>query len=96
MTKGAKTVRISVRALTNSAAIVSGLLVFLVGIVNMVWDGYGQVFLDILDSVYPGYHATGSFGSVALATFYSVVGGAICGAVLGWVYNGLVAVDGDE
>ena len=64
-------------------------LVFAVGVANMIWPTYGVAFLQVLDSIYPGYHATGSFGSVVVATLYGAVDGAICVFLFGLIYNRL-------
>ena len=43
---------------------------FLSGVANLIWDGYGEDFLDVMASVYPGYDATASFGQVIVGTLY--------------------------
>jgi len=64
-----------------------GLGMFLVGLCNLIWSGYGQGFLEVMASVYPGYHATASLGQVIVGTLYGLVDGAVAGAVFAWVYN---------
>jgi hypothetical protein len=56
----------------------------------MLWPPYGESFLQLLDSIYPGYHASGGFGSVVIGSLYAVVDGAVGGLVFGWLYNLLV------
>ena len=63
------------------------LAMFLTGLGNLIWPGYGQAFLDVMASLYPGYHATASFGQVIIGTFYGVLDGAVAGAVFAWLYN---------
>ncbi len=53
----------------------------------MVWPTYGVAFLQLVASIYPGYHATGTFGSLIVATLYGVLDGVVCGLVFGWLYN---------
>ncbi len=84
--------KFSIKALVNAATIVGGGSVFLMGVVNMIWPNYAVAFLQLLDSIYPGYHATGSFSSVMIATLYAAVDSAICAAVFGWLYNRFVGV----
>ncbi len=48
---------------------------------------YGQAFLDVMASIYPGFHAAGTFGDAIVGTLYGVVDGAIGGAVFAWLYN---------
>ena len=80
--------KLSVKATAVTSALVWGLLVmFLTGVANLTWPGYGQALLDAMASLYPGYSATGDFGQVLLGTCYGVVDGAIAGGVFAWVYN---------
>jgi hypothetical protein len=46
--------------------------------------------LDLLRSVYPGYAGTSGFLGVIVGTLYAVVDGAVCGALLAWLYNTFV------
>ena len=45
----------------------------------------GELFLDVMASVYPGYDATSNFGDVIVGTLYGLVDGAVggCGRRLG-------------
>jgi hypothetical protein len=74
-TKQEGEMKLNVKALALTAGIVWALAVLLVGAANLLWSGYGGAFLQLMASVYPGYHATGS------------VDGAVCGLVFGWLYN---------
>ena len=79
--------KLSLKSLAITSAILWGGSVLLLGIANAIWPTYAVVFLQMVDSVYPGYHATGSIGSVIVGTFYAVLDGAICGLLFGWIYN---------
>ena len=48
---------------------------------------YGQAFLQLCASIYPGYHPGTGFGSVLIGTLYALVDGAIGGAIFGGLYN---------
>lgn len=56
------------------------------GLANIL-AGYGQAFLSVLASVYPGYHALATLSQVAIGTVYGVLDGLIGGFVFGWLYN---------
>ena len=85
--------RLNVKAMTISVALFWGILaMFLVGLGNLIWPGYGQAFLDLMASLYPGYKATASFGQVIVGTFYGMLDGAICGALFAWLYNRFAAL----
>jgi hypothetical protein len=74
-------------AMCVTVAIFWGGCVLLVGIVNTIWPSYGQAFLQLCASIYPGYHPGTGFGSVLVGTLYALVDGAIGGAIFGWLYN---------
>lgn len=79
--------KLNVRALAFSAALIWGILMLLAGLANLIWPSYGREFLQMMSSVYPGYHATRSFGQVIVGTLYGLVDGAGGGAILAWLYN---------
>ncbi len=80
--------KLSVTGLALTGAIVWGVLaMFLTGVANLIWPNYGRAFLEVMASVYPGYHATASLGQVIVGALYGVVDGAVAGAVLAWLYN---------
>lgn len=64
------------------------LIVFLVGLGNLLFPAYGVAFLHIVDSIYPGYHfGKWGFGGVVVATVYAAVDGWVVGLVFAWLYN---------
>jgi len=79
--------KLNLKALVLTAGILWALAIFLVGVLNLIWSGYGVAFLKLIASVYPGYHASSSIGDVIVGTLYAFVDGAICGLVFGWLYN---------
>lgn len=86
--------KLNVKAMAISLALIWGILaMFLVGLANLIWPGYGQAFLDLMASVYPGYKATATFWQVVVGMLYGAVDGAICGALFAWLYNRFAAMD---
>ncbi len=80
--------KLSIQGMTVTLAIVWGMLaMFLTGIANLIWPGYGRAFLEVMASVYPGYNATATFGQVIVGTVYGLLDGAVAGAVFAWLYN---------
>ena len=79
--------RLSIKSLTMTAAILWGGAVLLAGIANLIWPSYAAAFLQVVDSIYPGYHAGQGFGSVIVGTLYAIVDGAVGGLLFGWIYN---------
>ena len=79
--------RISMKALSFSVGILWGSLMLVVGSVNLVVPSYGTDFLRLMSSIYPGADTTATLGSVLLGALYGFVDGAICGLVLGFLYE---------
>ncbi|HTS89897.1 MAG TPA: hypothetical protein VMG41_15490 [Gemmatimonadales bacterium] len=78
--------RLNLKALAAALAICWGAGVFVVGLAHLFWPTYGASFLDLVASIYPGYHV-GGFGTVIVGTLYALLDGAVCGCVMGWLYN---------
>ena len=82
--------KLDVLRLGITLCLVWGLIVFLVAVGNILIIGYGEAFLDVIDSIYPGYHAgEWGFGGVMVATLYAALDGFIVGIVFAWLYNRL-------
>ena len=79
--------RISIIALSITAGIFWGSSIIITGLANMIWPPYGQVFLELAASLYPGYHAEPTIGQVITGTLYGIVDGAIAGFLFAWIYN---------
>ena len=79
--------RLDIRAFMLTFAILWAAAVLLTGIANLISSQYGTVFLQLMASIYPGYDASRTFGSVIVGTLYAAVDGAICGLVFAWLYN---------
>ncbi len=79
--------KLSTLSLALTAAILWGVSVLLCGIANMNWPDYAVSFLDVLDSIYPGYHRDGTMRNVIVGALYAVVDGGIGGLLFGCIYN---------
>jgi hypothetical protein len=79
--------KLSVKGLAIAAGIGWALAMLLTGLANLAWPPYGEGFLTMMASVYPGYDGPSGIGSVIVAALYALVDGAVCGAVLAWLYN---------
>ncbi len=85
--------KLSVRALATAMSLLWGGGVLLVGLGNLVSPSYGSAFLQMVSSVYPGFHASGTLADVIVGTIYALVDGAIGGLVFAWLYNVFAALD---
>lgn len=83
--------KLSVKGLALASGILWGIAMLGMGLANLGWNNYGQQFLQIMASVYPGYQATRNIGEVIVGTLYGVVDGLIGGAVFAWLYNQFAA-----
>jgi len=79
--------RLSVKALSATMAILAGSALLLIGVGNIGLPGYGAAALDVAASIYPGYHGPGGIGSVVVVTLYATLDGAVAGALIAWLYN---------
>ena len=80
--------KLNAKALALTAGIIWAAAVWLVGVGNALWPGYGLAFLEGVSSIYPGYHV-GGFGSAFVGALYALLDGAIGGLVFAWLYNAL-------
>ncbi len=81
--------KFNVKALALACAILWGAAVLLVALANLICGAYGQHFLEMLSSCYPGYHAARTIVQVVIVTLYAIADGLIGGAIFGWLYNWL-------
>ncbi|MDX1375882.1 MAG: hypothetical protein R3357_09990 [Burkholderiales bacterium] len=81
--------RFDIKALALTAGLFWGAAILLTALANMIWPDYGRAFLDLSASLYPGYRPGTGIGSVVIGTLYGLVDGAVCGAVIAWLYNAL-------
>ena len=79
--------KLNLKALTLTLALLWAGTLFIMGVANLAWPGYGKAFLQVMASIYPGYAASGSFGDVIVGSLYALVDGAILGFILGGLYN---------
>ena len=82
--------RFSIKSLAITAAILWGGSILFAGIANLIWPSYAVAFLQVVESIYPGYHTGQGFGSVVVGTLYAIVDGAVGGLLFGWIYNRFV------
>lgn len=79
--------RFNVIALAVTAALFWGGAMLVVTTAALLWPNFGRTFLEVISSIYPGYHPGPTIGSVITGTLYAVVDGAVGGAVFAWLYN---------
>lgn len=77
--------------LAMTCAILWGASMFLMGLANMIWSGYGQEFVKFMASVYPGYQGPNNFLHVVIGTAYGIADGFVGGFVFAWLYNRVAA-----
>jgi hypothetical protein len=79
--------QLSIKGLAWAAALLWGGLMFFVGLVHLFDPSYGLNFLDVMGSVYPGFHVAHSVWDWILGTVYGFVDGGIAGLIFAWIYN---------
>jgi len=79
--------KLSVKGLAITAAIIWGAALLIVGSANMMFPGYASNFLEVIGSIYPGYQPGTGFSSVIIGSLYGVVDAGIGAAIFAWLYN---------
>lgn len=79
--------RLSLKGLTIAGGLLWGGAILFLGLINIVRPPYGANFLQAISSVYPWFHASGSFVDVLIGTVDALIDGAIAGFLFGWLYN---------
>ena len=81
--------KLSVKAMAITSGLVWGGAMLTCGLVNLAARPYGKRFLELMSSVYPGFHNSGTLGDVLVGAGYGFVDGAIAGSVVAAIYNRL-------
>jgi len=79
--------RLSIKACVVSFALLWGGCLLFVGIINLACASYGSAFLQMMSSVYPGFHNSRTILSVLVGTGYALVDGGLGGFFFAWLYN---------
>jgi len=83
-------VKLSVKSLVIVAALLTALCFLFVSLLNLILPPYGGSLLALLTSLYLGYDPMAGLISVLVGTLYSLISGAVAGALFGWLYNSFV------
>jgi hypothetical protein len=75
--------RLNITAMSMASGLLWGASILIIAAANLIWPGYGQAFLQLCGSIFPGYRP----GTVVTGTIYALVDGVIGGAIFGWLYN---------
>ena len=85
--------KLSIKGFALSGGVLWALGVLIVALINLQDPGYGEDFLEMVSSIYPGYEVDETPGSVVIGTLFAFIDGAIGGAVLAFLYNKFSAGD---
>jgi hypothetical protein len=83
----AGSMRLNITAMSMASGLLWGASILIIAAANLIWPGYGQAFLQLCGSIFPGYRPGTGMGSVVTGTIYALVDGVIGGAIFGWLYN---------
>ena len=78
--------KLSIKAMAITSAILWGAAVFLTALLNRFFPHYGEAFLQMVASIYPGY-TVGGMKMGIVGTLYAALDGAVVGALFAWLYN---------
>jgi hypothetical protein len=79
--------KLSLKGMSIAVALLCGGCVLFVGVINLAAPSYGEEFLEVVSSIYPGFHHTRTFLDVLVGTGYGIVDGAVGGFLLAWLFN---------
>ena len=78
--------QLNAKAFAVTAGLIWAAGLFLMILLNLIWSGYAVAFLDVVDSIYPGYHRESAIGLI-VGPLYAFVDGLIAAWIFAWVYN---------
>ena len=79
--------KLSTKALIIAFALLQAISFLFVALLNLLLPPYGGAYLAILISLYPGYDPVSGPVSLIVGVAYTLLAGALSGALLGWFYN---------
>ncbi len=82
--------KLSIRGIALTMGLLGAACMLAVGIVNMITPNYGADFLNMMSSVYPGFHYSRTWMSVLIGTVYGFMDGSIGGWVFASIYDWIV------
>lgn len=88
--------RLNITAMSMASGLLWGASILIIAAANLIWPSYGQTFLQLCGSIFPGYRPGTGVGSVVTGTIYALVDGVIGGAIFGWLYNLFAARKADS
>jgi len=77
---------LNARKLGLAGGILWGLSMLVITLLCL-WTGYGALFLDVMENVYPGYSI--SWGGSIVGLVYGFIDGFVGFFLLAWLYNKL-------
>jgi hypothetical protein len=79
--------KLCVCAFAATSSAIWGVGFLIVGLLNRFFPPYGIWFLEVVESVYPGYHAGWGLKNLAIGFLWALLDGFVAGGLLAWVYN---------
>ena len=97
-TLGESDMKLDIKALYLTSGLFQGSAILTIGIANIYSStDYGESFLNMVASIYPGYNTTSSAGQGRLYGFFdSVIGGTIFGLIYNFLSNRHLTEDTEQ
>ena len=79
--------RLSAKAMALAIGLLWGGGVAVAALVHLANPSYGNSFLDVVSSIYPGFHGARSLGDAVVGTAYGLIDGTVGGFIFASLYN---------
>lgn len=79
--------KISPKALAMAFALIWGGAIACTSLVHLAFPLYATSFLEVVSSIYPGFHGARSVSDGLVGTLYALLDGGFAGLVIAWLYN---------
>jgi hypothetical protein len=83
--------RLSVKGMGIVIGLIWAGAILCLGLIHLAFPSYGEGLLQVISSIYPGFHGARSFGDVLVGACYALIDGGLGGLVFAWLYNRVVA-----
>ena len=79
--------KLSIKGAILAGGLLWGGAILFAGLINLANANYAEAFLQVMSSIYPGFHAAHTIADVITGALYGLVDGGGAGFFFAWLYN---------